>query len=57
MEFFLQTLANISANKIIKKYRLSSKRQSSHKGITSDESLLNYDAFEVSNTKYNTYQV
>lgn len=47
--FNLQVLANLSANKILKKYRRSSnRRQSSHKEIVSDESLVNYDAFEVS---------
>ncbi|XP_031632190.1 protein regulator of cytokinesis 1-like isoform X2 [Contarinia nasturtii] len=41
------TLVNRSANKILKKYRLSSNRRQSHcKGIVSDESLVNYDAFE-----------
>lgn len=31
----------------MRKYRLSNRRRSSHKGIISDESLVNYDAFEV----------
>lgn len=39
----------MSASKIVKKYRLSSsRRQSQLKGIVSDESLVNYDTFEVS---------
>lgn len=42
-------MANISAGKILKKYRLSNRRQSFQKGIVSDESLVNYDAFEVIN--------
>lgn len=47
---YFQSLANLSAGKIVKKYRRSSRHRFSYISGT-DESLLNYDVFEVIDLK------
>lgn len=46
MIFFSQSLTNVTANRIVKKYRRSSKLFNPQ-ATSTDESLLNYDVFEV----------